>query len=280
MTRLGRTDGAARLLLDRLWAELDGDRLTDAERAARQLARLADAAAEEKGPGNGTAGNDELAAGAASTARRAVDTAQHPLGELPDLDELMTVGVSRIDHSRLVLLAAEIALADGKMTWLEDAASRLLELADELEDQSVAVRLRLAAAEVTGEWVGLVSHARKRAIPRDLAALVLARRARYLATSGDFADADAAWSEAVEQGLPGWPAHRRSGLALQPTSVGNALHNLRGGRVASNRRSVERSARPPARASLPRPARSVNVRLRLCSAAGCGRRRCGCATRL
>jgi hypothetical protein len=127
---------------------------------------------------------------------------EHPLGELPDLDVLMSVGPSEIDRARLVLLAGEVALADGLMSWLEDGAPRLLEPANESlsDDEGVPLRLMLAAAEVTGDWAGLVSNARTRTVSRDLAALVLARRARYLATHGDFTDADATWSEAVEQG--------------------------------------------------------------------------------
>ena len=190
LASLGRVSEAAALLLDRMWASLAEDRLHEADGAVRDLEKLAE----------GDAHPD--AAAAAAVARAAVRIAQHPLGQLPAASELPADGPRAGDVAQLLLLAAETALAVDDRDWLAGAHPLLDERADSVTDVDAAltVRLELVAADATGEWSGLLARARGRAIDRALAALVLARHARYLAVRGGFADADAEWSEAVEQG--------------------------------------------------------------------------------
>ena len=75
-------------------------------------------------------------------------------------------GREHVRPARLLLLASEIALADGAGDWLSAAAPTLSELADRVAavDVAVAVRLRLVEADVTGEWSALLRDARTRAI--------------------------------------------------------------------------------------------------------------------
>jgi hypothetical protein len=66
-------------------------------------------------------------------------------------------------------------------------------------NRELAIRLRLVAADVDGNWQELLHEARTRVHGRDLSALILARYARHRALEGDFSDADANWAEAIEQ---------------------------------------------------------------------------------
>jgi hypothetical protein len=193
LVELGRDADAARVLLDRVWDALNADRTTDAQRTKRDLERLA---SDREG-----AADDPVRA-AASTARSAVAMYQHPLGELPPLDTIVTAGEFILDRARLALLGGEIALADDARDWLSATVPTISELAEQVApiNGAVAVRLRLVGADATGEWSALLRDARTRAIPRPLVALTLARHGRHLATRGDRDLADASWSEAIEQG--------------------------------------------------------------------------------
>lgn len=192
--RLGRHADAARVLLDRVWDALRADTTSDAESAARALDRLSSEPQRTA---------DDPVRAQAAVARTAVEMYGHPLGQLPAPEAVAAAaGDDRSDRARLVLLAGEIALADGARDWLSVAAPTIAELADQVAtvDATVAQRLRLVAADVTGEWSALLRDARTRAIPRPLAALTLARHGRYLASRGNRDDADASWAEAIEQG--------------------------------------------------------------------------------
>lgn len=104
-----------------------------------------------------------------------------------------------VDSGRLLLLEGESALASAQVSTL--AAQPFIAAADQLPSQNreLAVRLRLVAADIDGEWQQLLQDARTRVHSRDLSALILARYARYRALDGDFSDADANWAEAIEQ---------------------------------------------------------------------------------
>lgn len=192
LTRLGRTDEASRLLLDRFW-----DRL--AEEQGHELGQICEALSGlPQGEPTESGGAAELPAVAIT--RAALSMVRNPLGELPGLTTLLGITDDELQQARLSLLAAEIATADGNEEWLTANRAALEEVAQhQFTDAELSVRLRLIAAEGTGDWTVLIGGARTRAHGRRLAALVLARHARYLATHGQPGDADQSWIEAVEQ---------------------------------------------------------------------------------
>ncbi len=216
LVRLGRTGEAGRLLLNRMWAALRDDRSIDADNTIHEIEALAHPNEDTLSPGTSrgdqnprpdpakvtaTIADAERLNSIAELARTALNIYKHPLGNLPVLHAHAEPELV-VDHARLFLLAAEIALAEGYDTWLHDHTDVLLVIGQQVSahDEELAVRLELAAADSTGKWSTLLPRARRRLLPRALAALVLARHARFLAESGNHSSADDAWSEAVEQG--------------------------------------------------------------------------------
>jgi hypothetical protein len=214
LTRLARKAHAARLMLDRFWQAVADGQSRDAEMAARALADLAGgevATADEAepehasglAPGNPARAHAEAehrtALLASKTAAAALGVLQDPLGRAPTWETLPDDAPTARDYARLVLLAAETALADGDTDWLSDRVDDLNQAASAAPGEAVSVRLELVAAEASDDWEGLLHRARTRAIPRELAALVLARHGRYLTLRGEHRAADNAWVEAVEQ---------------------------------------------------------------------------------
>jgi len=223
LIRLGRKADAARLLLDRFWQAVADGRSHETETAARALKRLAGdddqavAADDERAAADAADDNGALAVAAARTAAAALAVLQDPLGRPPAWDDLPADAPSPQDRARLVLLAAEAALADGDAGWSAGHATELLAIAATVPDQALAVRLELTVAEASDDWESLLHRARTRAIPRELAALVLARHGRYLALRGEHPAADRAWVEAVEQAC----------LALRNADAANWLYSRR-----------------------------------------------------
>ena len=180
---------AAFLLTEGVWSALEEDSTDDAARLSRQFGILAD-----------QTDNPEVQS-LFKVVEAAVANRQHPLGQAPDL-AVLTGHVSLAHQARLLLLAGESELAQGRAPFSTETASKvrvLLTGAPDLEE-ALAVRLELCIAESSGDWAPLLSRARTRKIARPLAALVLARHARHLADRADPDGADAEWSEAVEQG--------------------------------------------------------------------------------
>ena len=105
----------------------------------------------------------------------------------------------QLDHARLMLLYAEIALASGQTSWLETHLPMSTAAAGAAGGQDLAlqVRLRLMVADTTGEWADLLRDARP-AEPRPGTGRARpCRNARYRATDGDYQKADEGWLEAV-----------------------------------------------------------------------------------
>jgi hypothetical protein len=189
LSEAGNAVEAALLLAEGVWSALEEDSTDDAARLIRQFETLAD-----------NAGNPNVRS-LFKVAEAAVDSCRHPLGQVPDL-AMLTGDVPPVYQARLLLLAGESALAQGQVPFSAETAARVqavLSGAPDLDD-ALAVRLELCIAESSGDWAPLLSRARTRKIARSLAALVLARHARYLANLADPDGADAEWNEAVEQG--------------------------------------------------------------------------------
>lgn len=215
LIRLDLAADAARLLLDRFWDALADGRSYEAEEAKRALDRLTESQSDHH---DDAAADDPVVRAAGVVADAALSITEHPLAQLPAFEELTADGAAVDDRARLVLLAAETALAAGDDAWAREHAEHLVGLAQAASDTPVAVRLEIAAAEASGDWSGLLQRARTRGIPRELVALVLARRGCYLAVRGEFRGADEAWIEAVEQAcLAGYNADAANWLYSRRT---------------------------------------------------------------
>lgn len=201
LVRLDQADEATRLLLSRFWAALRDDQSINADLVARDLGGDG-----RTGTGTAVVNPSLFGFAAGRIAQSAVRAYTHPFDELPVIDELPIIDkqavelAAPLDQARLLLLYAEIALASGQTEWLEDHLQRLVTSAETVDQQDLdlQVRLRLVAADTTGNWIELLRDARSRRPTRDLAALIFARNARYHATQGHNQEADAAWLEAVE----------------------------------------------------------------------------------
>lgn len=191
LVRLDRRWESAQVLLNHMWEGLAYGRTQAAQSAAYELEQLKRAAPPDH------AGASELA-GAVRVARQAVAIALDPLGSLPQPHELHTSS-DPLDHVRLLLLAGEIALANLRTTWILAAADEMEEAVTliQREHAQLAVRLRLLLAEGRDEWTALLDEARTGKLRYDLAALVKARHARWLANRMEFELADREWAEAV-----------------------------------------------------------------------------------
>ena len=180
---------AALLLAESVWSALEEDRTSEAARLSRQFATLARQT------------EDPVVQGLLKVVEAAVASCQHPLGEPPDLSVLNS-HVPLVHRARFLLLAGESELARGRVPFSGEVSAqvRALLTGTPALDEAVAVRLGLCVADSSGDWTPLLARARTRKIARRLAALVLARHARYLADRADPEAADAEWNEAVEQG--------------------------------------------------------------------------------
>lgn len=189
LSEAGRAAEAGFLLAESVWSALGEDSTNEAARLGRQFTTLAGQT------------DDPVVHGLFKVAEAAIASSQHPLGHAPDL-AVLTNHVPPAHQARLLLLAGESELAQGRAPFSAETAARartLLAGAPDI-DETVVVRLELSIAESTGDWPRLLSLARTRKIARPLAALVLARHARFLADRADPDAADADWNEAVEQG--------------------------------------------------------------------------------
>lgn len=180
---LDRGVDAARRRLDDFWVALDQGLTGHAQRARSDL----DAIAKQTG--------DPKAKAYVECADSALSLAMNPAASVPRIED--TPGADVSDDARLLILVGEVALAVDRFDWLAENASSLLSAADEVDEPKLSVCLQILAAEGTGEWVSLLTDARVARHGYDLAGLVNARHARYLALSQRFAEADAAWDEAA-----------------------------------------------------------------------------------
>jgi len=183
--RLGQGNIAARLMMDRVWDALANDRTNSASIALNRLSDLI----RSDAPGDKAPNLDELTkqciAQQIDIANLAVQLHQSPIGE-PQEMHLAVLECNSLDMSRLILSAAEFALASSSASWIEN---HLVEIRNavglEQGDAELKTRLHLVLAECTGEWSAVISAARRRKVPRGMCALILARHARYLAEEGD-----------------------------------------------------------------------------------------------
>lgn len=187
LVAVGRGDEATRRRLDELWLALDQGTTSQVDIARRAISTVV----AEVGT---KAARDHL-----SVAERARALYLNPLATVPDLKDLL-IGET-LDRARLVALAGETALASGNREWPRKNATKIRNLAKEIPTggtgETLAVRLRILAAEGSGTWAPVLKDARTLRLGHELGALVQARYARHLAYEQRFEEADASWDEAA-----------------------------------------------------------------------------------
>jgi hypothetical protein len=194
--RTGEEGAATRLLMDELWAAESAGTALRADRVVRALRDLA--GFQQFGHTvNQTPRTPTL--GAAFTIADFVTEHLHaPLPTRIELPSASIILADRVDRARTILFAAERALGNDDLGWIVSHKDQIESAEAEIRSThaDVAVRMRLALADATGEWADLVGDARTR-MTRELKALTLARHARYLLLQADFSPADNEWSEAI-----------------------------------------------------------------------------------
>ncbi|MFI5923272.1 hypothetical protein ACIA8M_32720 [Streptomyces anulatus] len=184
LAKVGRTNEAARHVLDEFWAALDQGLSGTAQISRSQLEDLSRLDKE----------NDQV-----NLYRRVIDKAtdlyNNPTAYVPEIKSLL-IGDS-VDQVRLALLAGETALANDYQDWLSLAVPELVALSEiDAIDRLFRTRLRLLLADATGDWSSLLFDARRLKLGHGLLGLVTARYARHLAVQQKFEEADLAWDEA------------------------------------------------------------------------------------
>ncbi|GAA2522924.1 hypothetical protein [Pilimelia columellifera] len=179
LARVGRADEAARQCLDEFWAALDLGLTSTADVAHRRLRELVRA---------GAAPWFTQVAGAAS------NLYFNPLGAVADV-----AGIGEdVDRARLAALAGEVAVANDDLAALSSLSETLASaIESDFRDPVLRTRLRMLAAEATGDWTAILADARKLKLGYDLLALVTARYARHRALNQKFKDAEALWDDAT-----------------------------------------------------------------------------------
>ena len=196
--RAGEEGTAIRLLMDALWAaERTGNSLR-ADRAVNMLRTLAEF--PDFGPTEGQVPSTPALGAAFAIADFVSDHLHAPVPSLIELPSDAIALAASVDRARAVLFAAERALGDDDLDWINTHREQIELAATEISgsDINVAVRLRITVAEATDDWSALIRSARNE-MPRDLKALTLARYARHRLLQAAPDDADSAWRDAIRE---------------------------------------------------------------------------------
>lgn len=192
----GEEDTAIRLMMDALWA---ADTAGNSMRADRVLGMLRDLAGL---PEFGPTGSEEPKTAALGAAVAIADfVSDHLHAPVPLQIELPSDAIAladAVDRARTILFAAEHALGNDNFAWIVAHREQIATTADDVASGhiEIALRLRLALADATGEWTDLVDAAGS-GMRRDLKALIFARHARYRLLEAAPMDADREWQAAV-----------------------------------------------------------------------------------
>lgn len=195
LTKAGEARAAGSLLAQLFWTYIDLG--TDHE---IQLLR------HELGKVSGSAPDEQDLATWAELAGMAHNAVADPLDRLDGLARVVdTLSDDNEFRPYGLVLLCELALTSEQHRLIVDRLD-VIRIAAEgappaADRPSLATRLRLCLADVTGDWAGLLSDVSKRALSPWDVALVLGRRGRYLAWHNEPDLARDAFSQAVERGV-------------------------------------------------------------------------------
>jgi hypothetical protein len=204
----GRLDESAGLLAGSVWLYLDRGDVDEARIALHQFDDLVNSPAptEEK-PSDRSSSVSAQTQLLHRALEASVTLVQDPIDRMSSLggvvDELLA---ERHPYAgRVAVLFAETALAAEQDDEITGRGPALRELAIRLaqgseEDKLLSVRLRLCLADVDGDWAEILDAARRRRLPNDQVALLLARYARSRAWLADPQGAEDGWRDAIERG--------------------------------------------------------------------------------
>ncbi|SLI08449.1 Uncharacterised protein [Mycobacteroides abscessus subsp. bolletii] len=194
--RTGQAEAAIRPLMDALWAsEAKGDS-RGVDRVVGKLRDLADLPAF--GPTSKEVPRTPKLGAAFAIADFVSGHVHTPVPARIELPAEAIALTDRADRARAIVFAAECALGNDDLAWVREHREQIEAVATEVDVSHVdlAVRLRLAIADATGEWASLVHSARTR-MRRDLKALTLARFGRHNLLEAAPVDADNEWRDAI-----------------------------------------------------------------------------------
>jgi hypothetical protein len=204
----GRLDDAAELLAESLWLYLGQGDVDEAGIVLHELERVV--GPEPSGDDTSTPAPKAVTLQTRllrDALEAAVTLVQDPIDQMDDLGGVVEqLVMQRHPYAgRVAVLFAETALAAEQTGEITSRATALRGLATDLvagcnEQRTLSVRLRLCIADADGQWQELLEAARRRTLPNDHVALVLARYARDRAWRADPQAAEDAWREAVERG--------------------------------------------------------------------------------
>jgi hypothetical protein len=204
----GRLDESAGLLGDSVWLYLDRGDVDDARIALHQLDKLVGperpAARKPTGTSSPVSAQTQLLHQALEAS---VTLVQDPIDRMSSLGEVVDelLAARHPYAGRVAVLFAETALAAEQEDEITGRGPALRELSIRLaqgseEDKLLSVRLRLCLTDIDGDWTELLDAARRRRLPNDQVALVLARHARSLAWLADPHGAEDDWRDAIDRG--------------------------------------------------------------------------------
>jgi hypothetical protein len=202
----GRLDEAAELLADLTWVYLDRGDVGEARVVLHELSEIV-------GPDRDESVAERAGAVAPKTRllEQALDASvtllQDPIDRMESLGTVVDqlVAERHAYAGRVAVLFAETALAAEQTTEIASRVTAFHQLAADLaegsaDDKALSVRLQLCLADVESQWESVLDAARRRKLPNDQTALVLARYARDRAWKADPQAAEDHWREAVERG--------------------------------------------------------------------------------
>jgi hypothetical protein len=205
----GRLDEAAELLADLTWVYLDRGDVGEARVVLHELSEIVG----PEGPDRDESVAERAGAVAPKTRllEQALDASvtllQDPIDRMESLGTVVDQLVAERHPyaGRVAVLFAETALAAEQTTEIASRVTAFHQLATDLaegstDDKALSVRLQLCLADVESQWESVLDAARRRKLPNDQTALVLARYARDRAWKADPQAAEDHWREAVERG--------------------------------------------------------------------------------
>lgn len=192
----GDAGTAIRLLMDALWAADSAGSSLRADRVVSMLRDLADF--PEFGPAGSREPRTPALGAAVEIAEFVSDHLHAPLPMPIELPSDAIALADQVDRARTILFAAEHALGNDDFAWITAHQELIATTASEIVNGhiDIAVRLRLALADATGDWADVI-RAAKSGVRRDLKALTFARHARHKLLQADPAEADSEWRDAI-----------------------------------------------------------------------------------